>query len=196
MNARRLTYLVAASIDGFIAGPDRGDPSRPDGFMTMTGDHMDGLFAEYPDTVPTSAREALGIDAPHTRFDTVVEGRVSYELGLAAGVTNAYRHLRHIVFSKTLTQSPDPTVEVVSTDPVAEVKRLKAEPGKGIWLVGGGTLAHALFDEIDELVVKLHPAAIGSGVPLFDGPFRPHRFRLTDHRVYDSGVVFLCYAKA
>ena len=96
------------------------------------------------------------------------------EIGLAAGVTNAYPHLRNLVFSRTLTGSPDPSVEVVAGDPVARVRALKDEPGAGLWLVGGGSLAGALYDEIDELVLKVAPITLGAGVPLFgdDTPFR------------------------
>ncbi|MCG6499336.1 dihydrofolate reductase family protein [Kitasatospora sp. A2-31] len=62
----------------------------------------------------------------------------------ALGVT-AYPHLRHYVFSRSLTGSPDAAAEVVSTDPLAKVRELKAHDGKGIWLVGGGELAGALY---------------------------------------------------
>jgi dihydrofolate reductase len=63
---------------------------------------------------------------------------------------------------------------VVAGDPVARVRALKDEPGAGLWLVGGGSLAGALYDEIDELVLKVAPITIGAGVPLFgdDTPFR------------------------
>jgi hypothetical protein len=56
----------------------------------------------------------------------------TYEIGLAAGVTNAYPHLRHLVFSTTMGQSPDPTVELVAADPAQTVRRLKAEEGLDI----------------------------------------------------------------
>jgi dihydrofolate reductase len=156
------------------------------------------IVEEYPETLPTPARVALGVTAEGERFDTVVEGRRSYEVGLAAGITNAYSHLRHFVYSRTLGQSPDPTVELVATDPAAHVRELKQQPGKGIWLVGGGDLAGTLFAEIDELVVKLSPVAIGKGIPLFGGQagYNLARFRLTEHTVLDSGVAFLTYAKA
>lgn len=163
---RKLTYLVASTLDGFVAGPDGSDPSGPDGFWPITPDYVEYLVRHYPETLPAAAREAMGIDAS-TTFDTVLEGRRSYEIGLAAGVTNAYPHLRHVVFSRSLTESPDPGVELVASDPAAYVRELKAEPGEGIWLVGGGELAASLSSEIDRLVLKVAPLTIGSGVPLF-----------------------------
>lgn len=168
-DTRTLTYLVAASVDGFIAGPDGDDPSGPDGFWPVTDDYVRFLAEEYPETLPAGAREALGITGRGSRFDTVLEGRRSYEIGLAAGVTDAYPHLRHLVFSTTLESLPDPAVELVRHDPVERVRALKREAGGGIWLVGGGTLAAALVSEIDELIVKLSPITTGAGISLW-GP--------------------------
>src|SRR5690625_5452252 len=104
--------------------------------------------------VPTHLRSLLGLeDTPNRHFDTVLQGRGSYEIGLTAGHTNAYRHLRSIVFSTTMTQSPDPSVEL-RTDPLQTVRELKQETGAGIWLCGGGRLAATLRPEIDEIVLK------------------------------------------
>ena len=46
---------------------------------------------------------------------------MSDEVGLAAGVTDAYPHLRHLVFSTTIEESPDPTVELVRADPLINI---------------------------------------------------------------------------
>lgn len=189
---RKLTYFVATTIDGFIAGPNGGDPT---GLFLGEGDHMDALFTEYPDIIPVHVRDMLGIAPENKVFDTVLEGRPTYELGLAAGVANAYPHLRHYVFSRTLGESPAPGVEVIASDPVAKVRELKAEDGKRIWLCGGATIAGILRDEIDELIVKQHPLVFGSGVPLFTADFRPQRFDTADVRIFQSGVIHTTYVK-
>jgi dihydrofolate reductase len=166
--------LVAVTLDGFIAGLDRSDPTGPDGFWPLPGDYIEHLVTQFPETLPEAARNALGVTATGGSFDTALMGRRTYEIGLAVGVTNAYPHLRNVVFSRTLAGSPDPSVEVVAGGPVARVRALKDEPGAGLWLVGGGSLAGALYDEIDELILKIAPITIGAGVPLFgdDTPFR------------------------
>lgn len=193
---RTLTYLVATSLDGFIAAADGGDPTG--GVFPVGPDYLDHLVTHYPETLPDKARQALGVTGPGTRFDTVLSGRRTYQVGLDAGVTNAYPHLRQIVFSRTLDRSPDPTVEVTADDPVARVRELKAAAGGGIWLVGGGGLAGALHDEIDELVLKINPVTLGTGVGLFGGPDGGslHRFQLTGSQVLPSGVVVLTYRRA
>jgi dihydrofolate reductase len=190
---RALTYFVAVSVDGFIAGPDRADPT---GYWPVSEDYAEHVVAEYPETLTGAAREALGVTAAGTHFDTVISGRRTYEIGLAAGVTNAYPHLRHVVFSRTLGLIPDPAVELIDSDPVEAVRAFKVESGKDIWLVGGGDLAGALYAEIDRIVLKLSPLTLGSGVGLFgsSGPFNVRGWRLVDHVVLASGAGFLTYA--
>ncbi|WP_329616049.1 dihydrofolate reductase family protein [Streptomyces brevispora] len=192
---RKLVYYIASTLDGFIAGPDGDDPTGPDGFWPIPEDYIGHMIAEYPETLPGPARTALSISAEGTHFDTIVEGRRSYEIGLKAGVTDAYPHLRHVVFSRTLGESPDPAVEVVAGDPAARVKELKQEEGKDIWLVGGGELAGSLYSEIDRLIVKLSPVTIGAGIPLFSdkATFAPLSWTLSDRKVLDSGALFLTY---
>jgi dihydrofolate reductase len=189
---RKLVYYVSVTLDGFIASPDRGDPSRESSFP-LHEDLIEFIVSEFPETLPGPARQAMGIEGPGRHFDTVLEGRSSYEVGLASGLTNAYPHLRHIVFSTTMGQSPDPTVELVAADPAETARRLKAEDGLDIWVVGGGKLAHALLPEIDRLILKQHASVIGSGIQMFDGPFDTHRFRSIDTRQLDSGVRVLSF---
>ncbi|GFE14641.1 deaminase [Streptomyces glebosus] len=195
---RRLVYCIASTLDGFIAGPDGADPTGPDGFWPIADDYLKHLAAELPEVLPVQARSAFGLTGEGIRFDTVLEGRRTYELGLRAGITDAYPHLRHLVFSRTLTQSPDPAVELIATDPVAKVHELKDSDGKDIWLLGGSTLAGALYPEIDQLIVKLSPLTLGTGLPLFspDTPFDPRTWELTEHTVLQSGAAFLTYARA
>lgn len=192
---RRLVYYVAVTLDGFIAGPDGGDPSGAE-FFPITPDLIEFIVTNYPETLPGPARDAMGITGEGRHFDTVIEGRASYELGLAAGLDDAYPHLRHLVVSSTLGERPSVPVEIVTGDPVARVRELKAEDGLDIWLVGGGTLAHALLPEIDRLVLKVNPSVIGSGIPLFAGEFTHARFAPGGQENLAGGVVVITLDRA
>lgn len=191
---RRLVYYVATTLDGYIAGPDGGDPSGAE-YFPLTPDVIAFIVEQYPETLPGPARAAMGIDGPGKVFDTVLEGRASYELGLAAGLTDAYPHLRHLVFSTTL-RSQDPAVEIVPHNALDRVRALKSEEGKDLWLVGGGTLAHSLLPEIDRFILKQHRSVIGSGIPIFNGPFQPHLFQPVDETLLASGMRVLTYDRA
>ena len=184
---RALTYLVATSVDGFIADPQGGLDH-----LAVSPALIAFLCTDYPETLPSQTREALGIDVPHRHFDTIIQGRRTYQAALDAGITSPYAHLRQYVVSRSL-ESPGPPVTVVD-DPVATVRGLKAESGKGIYLAGGGELAAALLPEIDTLVVKVYPVVSGRGRPLLDGDFRPAGLRLTGSRALACGTVVLTYA--
>ncbi|RRO12827.1 dihydrofolate reductase [Saccharopolyspora rhizosphaerae] len=189
---RTLTYVIASTIDGRIAGPEGGNPD----FFLLEGDHGEFLRAEYPELLPSHVRPMFGLDGtPNRHFDTVLQGRGSWDIGVQDGFTNAYQHLRSIVFSRSIAESPDPTVEFAAGDPVERVRELKREPGQGIWLCGGGTIAAALRPEIDEIIVKLHPVVVGSGTAAFDGDFSPAQFDLVEATPFKSGVVHLHYRR-
>ncbi|HEY0450963.1 dihydrofolate reductase family protein [Actinophytocola sp.] len=189
---RKLTYLVAMSVDGFIAGPGGEFDMYP-----TPEPYLRYLCDEYPETLPTHARPHLGIaDAPNKHFDTVIQGRVAYQPALDLGVTSPYAHLRQLVVSTTLSAA-DPAVEVVSGDPVARVRELKAEDGLDIYLAGGARLAGTLKAEIDEVIVKLYPIIIGTGVPMMSGEFDVAALERTgDVTTFDSGHVILRYIRA
>ncbi|WP_058043372.1 dihydrofolate reductase family protein [Streptomyces roseifaciens] len=121
-------------------------------------------------------------------------GRGTYEPALSAGITSPYAHLRQYVFSRTLAGA-DPAVEIVSGDPVAFVRELKQQDGMDVWLCGGGELAGTLLPEIDALIVKCYPVAIGAGIPVFSTAFRPHRFGLVDSRSFAGGAAVLTYTR-
>jgi dihydrofolate reductase len=157
---RKLVYYVASTLDGFIAAPDGSYD-----FLPQEPEVLAHLAAEWPQTLPTFTHAQFGISTPPAgRFDAVLMGRATYQPALTMGMTSPYSHLEQYVFSRSLPPSDDPQVQVVAGDPVAFVRDLKARPGGDIWLCGGGQLAGHLLDEVDELVVKLNPLVIGSGV--------------------------------
>ncbi|RKN50971.1 dihydrofolate reductase family protein [Micromonospora endolithica] len=188
---RKLVYYVASTLDGFIAAPD-GSPD----FFGLAPDLAAHIAAHWPQTLPTFTHPEFGIDGPpRGRFDAVLMGRATYDPALKIGITSPYAHLRQYVFSRSLPPATDPEVEIVAGDPVEFVRALKREPGRDIWLCGGGDLAGQLLPEVDELVLKLNPVVVGSGVPLATRGFDPHRFNLTDARPLESGVAVLRYIR-
>ncbi|WP_433602056.1 dihydrofolate reductase family protein [Nocardia sp. CA-135953] len=190
---RKLTYYVASTIDGFIA-TEEGSVD----FFPVGGDHGPAITAQYPETLPTKVREALGIDKRNRYFDTVLMGRKTHDFGVRTGTSSPYSHLRQFVVSTTLPESPDPSVELISADPLATVRELKRGNGLGIWLCGGGELAQELLPEIDQIFLKLYPVVLGRGRSLFgSGPRLPEaaRFRVITSRVFEDGVAFVKYSR-
>lgn len=189
---RRLVYYVACTLDGFIARPD----GSFDCFL-FEGPHFPDLIERFPETFPFHLRGVLGIEKPPRRFDTVLMGRRTYEVGLREGITNPYAPLRQFVISRTISASPDPAVTLYGGDPVALVRRLKTDGERGdIWLCGGGALAGALVAEIDELILKINPFVIGRGIPLFEGAETLRRATPLEHTPYPNGFVLARYSLA
>lgn len=165
---RRIIYFVASSLDGFIARQDGG---------------IDWLFTD----------QDYGYKEFLAGIDTVVMGRKTYDLCLTFG-EYPYKTQRNYVFSRTQTEFTHATAVA---EPVPQfVARLRGEPGKDIWLVGGGDLAGAFFaaGAVDELQVFVHPALIGAGLPLAAGLIRDVKLRLTGTQAFDTGLVKLAYA--
>jgi dihydrofolate reductase len=187
---RTLTYYVACSVDGFIAHTDGSH-----GSFSQDSEYFADLFATFPETVPSHLRDSMGVHAESKWFDTVLMGRKTYEVGLKDGVTSPYSHMKQYVFSQTMQQSPDKNVELISENTIEFVTTLKSEPGKGIWLCGGANLATQLFDSclVDQLILKINPFLMGSGIPLFSGIIQQTALELTDRKIYNNGVVLLYY---
>ena len=168
---RPVRYNVAASLDGYIAGPR----------------------AEY-DWIPEDP--AVDFAAAFARVDTVLLGRRSYELVLGEPARPWPVGARVYVFSRTLRAEDHPGVTVVGRDAAAVVGALRAEPGAGeIWLFGGGTLFGSLLaaEQVDTVEVTLVPVLLGGGVPLLPPGGSRAMLSLVDSRIYPSGMVGLRY---
>lgn len=164
---RKLRYQVAVSLDGFIASPDGS-----------------------VDWIP--ADPEIDFEALFAQFDTFLMGRGTYE----ASGTELEEH-RVVVVSTTLDPAVHPDVTIVSADVVEYVAALKAEPGKDIWLFGGGQLFRSLLaaDLVDTVEPAIVPVLLGAGVPFLPDPATRARLELTAHHVYArSGIVLLAYA--
>jgi dihydrofolate reductase len=185
---RKLIYYIAISTDGFIANSDGSFDAFP-----MQGEHFPDLIADFPETFPAPARAPLGISGPNRVFDAVLMGKATYEIGSRVGLTSPYPHLDQYVFSSSLTAAPDPAVTVVRSHALQAVRELKARrtehPERAIWLCGGGKLASALYEEIDEVIVKINPLLLGAGIPMFASELPPTALRLIERKVYPNGVV-------
>ena len=85
----------------------------------------------------------------------------------------------------------------VERDPAETLASLKKEPGKDIWLFGGGVLFRSLLDLglVDAVEVAIIPVLLGRGVPLLPPRSGRTTLALKSHRIYPkTGTVSLQYA--
>ena len=75
------------------------------------------------------------------------------------------------------------------------VRRLREQPGKDIWLMGGGEIIASFLDEqsIDDFVISVAPIFIGEGIPLIARRHRHVPLELLSSERFEDGVVQLHY---
>jgi dihydrofolate reductase len=165
---RRIRYQVACSLDGYIADLDGGT----------------GWIVDEPE---------IDFEELFSQFDTLLMGRLTYEDMLK--VEGVFWGKRAVVFSRTLRQEDNPEVTVVSDHVEEIVEELRSQPGKDIWLFGGGHLFQSLLDLglVDTVEPAIVPVLLGGGRPFLPSTAVQRRLVLTGHRVYPSGIVWLEY---
>jgi dihydrofolate reductase len=75
------------------------------------------------------------------------------------------------------------------------VRKLKRRKGRDIWLVGGADIVSILMNAglVDRMILSIHPAVLGRGIPLFKGLTREIQMKLVKTISYPSGLVQLHY---
>ncbi len=169
---RKVIAGLGISLDGYIA--------RPDGsvdFLFMPKDYSMGPFFKT--------------------IDTCVLGRKTYDDGLKMGGSFT-GSMNNYVFSKT--QPPGERNNVIFTNesPNAVIAAIRKQPGKHIWLMGGGELIRDFLKEdlVDELHLGVVPVLIGEGIPLFPSGFPQREFDLIENKSYSRGMIALKYKRA
>jgi dihydrofolate reductase len=169
---RRIRYQVAASLDGYIAGPNG---------------EADWIVAD-PD---------IDFGELFDQFDTFLMGRGTFEGMIRQQGTAAMPGMKVIVFSRTLRQKDYPDVTIAAEPSEAALTALRNEPGKDIWLFGGGSLFRSLLEirMVDTVEIAVIPVLLGGGIQLLPTPAAQTKLRLTGHRLYQkSGIMMLEYA--
>jgi len=169
---RTVTFGGAISLDNFIARKDHT---------------FDWII---------STKEANEILKDYwEKIDTIVMGRLTYEVAAAGGAGGGHAGIKTYVFSRTMKKPNTKRVTFLSEDAVDFVRRLKKEDGKDICVMGGGLLAKSLFeaDLIDEIGFNIHPMLLGSGIPLFHEMSKQIDLELKECRPLSKGCVFLSY---
>jgi dihydrofolate reductase len=167
---RRIRYAVAASLDGYIAGPNG---------------EFDWIIQD----------PEIDFGALFRQFDTALIGRLTYEAMLRSG-NGMLPGMKTFVFSRTLQQRDHPGVTVIWEGSTEAVAALRSAPGKDIWLFGGGSLFRSLAGAnlVDTVEVGVIPILLGEGVPLLPPPAMPIKLTLRSQKVYKrTGIVSLVY---
>lgn len=168
---RLLRYNVAASLDGYIA--------REDG-------SYDWIIMD----------PAIDFAALFAQFDTLVMGRKTYEVSRDQGMVGpSTDELRVVVASRTMKQEENPGITVLSDDLPAAVAAMKQQPGKDLWLFGGGSLFRQMLDAglVDRVEVAVMPVLLSKGIPLLPPGSETPAMTLLSSTAMPSGILMLSY---
>lgn len=183
---RKVIYQVWISVDGYAADSDHTTKFFED---RKYGGESDEDLLKYMDNI-----------------DTILLGKNTYNLFInfwpsASSDTeimaDRLNSTPKIVFSKSLKEAPWgkwPAAEIISTDAIAAVKKMKSQNGKDMVLWGSLSLVKSLMKEnlIDEFHIRVVPIVLGDGIPLFE-KVKEMNLTLFDSKQYSSGIALLQY---
>ncbi len=175
--SRKIIVYIATSADGYIA--------RPDG-------NVDWLNRPRP-------AGDYGMAQFYKSIDTIIWGRKTVDEAIArTGGAGALANPRSKIKNYVMSHRPGPDspgLEFIN-EPVEEfAKRLRAQPGKNIWIMGGGGVIGSFLEtgEIDEFVIHVIPILLGDGIPLIEPRNCTTQLELLEAKNWPDGVVKLHY---
>jgi len=171
---RKVIVHIATSADGYIA--------RPDGDLEWL-------------TSRPAPKGFYGMDAFMKSIDATVLGRKTFEVSLQLGAKFDSRS-QTFVFSRQAAPADSPKGVTFVNEAIGPfISRVREQPGKDIWLMGGGDIIASFLDEraIDEFVISVVPVFIGDGIPLIARRHRHTTLDLLSTERFEDGLVQLRY---
>jgi FAD/FMN-containing dehydrogenase/uncharacterized protein YndB with AHSA1/START domain/dihydrofolate reductase len=182
----RLVVTEYLSLDGVMEAPGGGEDYVHAGWTFRVERGPDGVAFKLDET---------------RRSGALLFGRVTYE-GMAAvwphmtgEVADLFNSLPKFVVSSTLDAATWNNTEVLRSDLVEEMERLKERFDDDIVVHGSAQLVQGLLlhDLVDELRLMVFPVMLGAGKRLVEHTDELKRFRLRSSSVVGEGIAILTY---
>ncbi|MFN0039493.1 MAG: dihydrofolate reductase family protein [Burkholderiales bacterium] len=187
---RKVICAMNVSLDGYIEGAN-GELDWIENWEDSYGlmEQVDTCVlgaAMYPgyEQFWSTVLAAPGLPLPFTG-KPATQGEIDY--------AKFTQRTPHVVLSKSLTSTGWKTTCFVRE--LNDIARLKQQPGKDIYAVGGATLVASLIEQglVDELRLAIHPVLLGRGKALFKPSPKRHKLVLAKTRSQPWGTVELTY---
>ncbi len=188
---RKLVVSEFVTLDGVMQAPGGEDEDTEGGFT-----HGGWTHPYWHDDIGAHFGESL------SQADAFLLGRKTWEIHGGAFETmegdafiDRLNAMPKYVVSTTLADaSAWRNSTIIKGNVVDEVRALKEQPGKNIYVDGSSDLVHTLakHDLVDEYSLLVYPIVLGSGKKVFPDGERVN-LRLVESRPFPSGVVLMRY---
>lgn len=147
-HTRKIVLYIATSLDGYIATKEESVH-----WLDETEAEGDNGFSEFYETI-----------------DTVIMGKKTYDWVVNQKLEEfPYKGKSCYVYTNSTKAVDNEDITFVQGEVSELIQQLQQQPGKNIWIVGGGELLHHYIKEnlVDEYIITIAPIILGSGIPLF-----------------------------
>lgn len=176
IHMKKIILYIAASIDGRIAEPDGG--------------------IEWLSEFPITKEMNYGYKEFMASIDIIIMGGRSWRELSNMDAMGAYADKTIYVVSRHDWGEKE-NIKFITENVIERISALRNEPGKNIWLFGGGELVSMLLAAglVDEMQIAYIPVILGKGIPLFPEQPKESKWELKGSRNYSSGIVMVEYQK-
>jgi dihydrofolate reductase len=182
---RKLIVLSFITVDGVIQAPG-GPLEDTSGGFTYGGWQAPYLDEFLDKILDEQLRDPFDLLLGRKTFDIFASYWPSHE-EQGPGINNATKY----VASNTLTSHDWKKSVFLKGDVAEEVRKLKQQDGRVIFMYGSGNLIQTLLkhDLIDEFWLKICPITLGTGKRLFAEGTIPAAFKVSKSQVSPTGVI-------
>jgi dihydrofolate reductase len=193
---RKIIVSEFLTLDGVYQGPGGADEDRSGGF-----EHGGWQMPFFDD----AAGEYVGKGIEEA--GAFLLGRVTYDIFAGYWPNQPADD----PFAKTMNEKPTFVVSTTLSEPLSwqnstlirddvagTIRRLKAENGGDIMVIGSGGLVQTLIAEnlVDVYQLMVHPILLGTGKKLFRDGLELSKLELIDSQTTSKGVLLLRYRPA
>jgi dihydrofolate reductase len=204
---RKLILQMAISVDGFVGSPNGGldwifratdgearawtvESLRDAGLHVMGSRTFRDMAAYWPSSTEPFA-------APMNRIPKAVFSgtRTGREGATTRGLEDARAQALPVSKPEPGALESWTNARIIAGDLCEEITRLKQEPGKDIFAHGGASFAQSLvrLGVVDEYRLRVHPVALGQGLPLFSRLAAPAELELVEIKAFKGGIAAHVY---
>lgn len=174
---RSIILYIATSLNGKIA--------RADGSV------------DWLESIPNPDQLDYGYTDFYASIDTTIIGGATFRQLQSWDINWPYSGATSYIISRQAAPSALPKdVHWLSEQPLEFIRQLKMQPGKNVWLVGGGQI-NTLFLQaglIDEIRLFVMPIILPDGLDLFPNNPPLQILQLTHSQPYPTGVLELHFS--